>query len=83
MSDGSDEIRWMTVEEASTYLRITRATLYAYMKDGKLPYYYLAGTHNRRLKKSDVDALLVIGRPEDIDTISEPSNEGDPLRNKN
>lgn len=78
MNEETEEIRWMTVDEASRYLRITRATLYAYMKDGKLPFYYLAGTRNRRIKKSDVDALLVLGRPEDIDTTSDSSEEPDP-----
>jgi excisionase family DNA binding protein len=68
MSEDTDDIRWMTVEEASKHLRITRATLYTYMKEGKLPFYYLAGTRNRRLKRSDVDALLVPGKPEDVDS---------------
>lgn len=65
MRGETDDIRWMTVDEASKYLRVTKATLYTYMKDGKLPYYYLAGTRHRRVKKSDVDALLILGKPED------------------
>lgn len=56
---------WMTVEEASTYLRVTANTLYNYMKDGRLPYFYLAGTRHRRVKRSDVERLLVPGKPED------------------
>lgn len=71
MTEGTEEIRWMTVDEASKYLRITRATLYAYMKDGKLPFYYLAGTRNRRIKKSDVDALLLPGKPGDIESLED------------
>lgn len=35
------------------------------MKNGRLPYYYLAGTRQRRVKKADLDALLVRGNPED------------------
>lgn len=65
MKDETEDIRWMTVDEASKYLRVTKATLYTYMKDAKLPFYYLAGTRHRRIKKSDVDALLLPGRPED------------------
>lgn len=71
MSQIIDEMRWFTVDEASEYLRITRATLYTYMKDGRLPFYYLAGTRNRRIKKSDVDALLILGRSEDIEIENE------------
>ena len=62
-----DDVRWMTVDEASKYLRVTKATLYNYMRDGKLPFYYLAGTRHRRVKRGDVDALLVHGKAEDID----------------
>lgn len=58
---------WMTVEEASTFLRVTPNTLYNYMKDGKLPYYYLAGTRHRRVKRKDVENLLVPGKPEEDD----------------
>lgn len=67
-----DDIRWMTVDEASKYLRVTKATLYTYMKEGKLPYFYLAGTRHRRVKKSDVDALLIPGKPED-DSLADSS----------
>lgn len=65
MTEDTESLIWMTVEEASTYLRVTPNTLYAYMKDGKLPYYYLAGTRNRRVKRQDVDALLVRALPEE------------------
>lgn len=71
MHEENEEIRWMTVEEASKHLRVTRATLYAYMKDGKLPFYYLAGTRNRRIKRSDVDALLILGKPTDIESLDD------------
>lgn len=56
---------WMTVDEASQYLRVTPNTLYNYMKDGRLPFFYLAGTRHRRVKRSDVERLLVPGKPED------------------
>jgi excisionase family DNA binding protein len=65
MNHEAEALIWMTVEEASTYLRVTPNTLYNYMKDGKLPYFYLAGTRHRRVKKKDVEALLVPGKPED------------------
>lgn len=58
---------WLSISEACSYLGISRPTLYVYMKDGRLPYYYLAGTKQRRLKKEDLDALLVRGSPEEAD----------------
>jgi excisionase family DNA binding protein len=73
MSDEIDDIRWMTVDEVSKYLRVTKATVYTYMKEGKLPYFYLAGTRHRRVKKSDVDALLIPGKPEE-DNLTDDSD---------
>lgn len=77
MSDNLDDVHWMTIDEASKYLRVTKATLYTYMKEKKLPYFYLAGTRHRRVKKSDVEALLIPGSPEDDSLVDnyEASNE--------
>ena len=57
--------RWLTVTEAAEYLSVTPATVYTYMKDERLPFSYLAGTRHRRIKKSDLEALLVPGNPND------------------
>lgn len=57
--------KWMDVSEAAAYLSVSKATLYAYMKDGRLPFFYLAGTRNRRIKQEDLDALLVPGHSTD------------------
>lgn len=59
----ADKNRLFDVSEACEYLRVSKATLYSYMKDGRLPFYYLAGTRQRRLRKTDLDALLVPGSP--------------------
>ena len=68
MAEQSENTKWMSVAEACAYLSVSKATLYLYMKDGRLPYYHLAGTHQRRVRKSDLEALLIPGRPEDVDT---------------
>lgn len=68
MTEKMENTKWMSVSAACEYLSVSKATLYLYMKDGRLPYYHLAGTHQRRVKKSDLDALLLPGRPEEIDS---------------
>ena len=58
---------WYSVPEASEYLGISKALLYNLMKGRKLPFYYISGTRQRRLKKEDLDALLVPGNPDEAD----------------
>ena len=65
MIQHSDTTQWYTVAEACDYLRISKTTIYDYMKTQRLPFFYLAGTRNRRLKKQDLDALLEPGDPMD------------------
>lgn len=55
--------KWYDVAGACEYLCVSKATLYRYMADGRLPFYHLADTKNRRVKKSDLDALLVLVDP--------------------
>ena len=66
MTDPIDDV-WFDIPGALEYLKISKSTLYECMKDGRMPYYYIKGTRQRRLKKSDLDALLVMGKPEDVD----------------
>lgn len=68
MSECNDNAIWFTVSEACDYLRVSKSTIYEYMKDERLPFFYLAGTRNRRLKRDDLDALLERGNPDDLDT---------------
>lgn len=58
--------RWMSLTEAAKYLDVSKGTLYTYMNDGRLPFYYIKGSNQRRIKKSDMDALLVPGKPGDL-----------------
>lgn len=76
MSHPFDDVYWFGVSEACKYLSVSKRTLYNYMQDGRLPFYYLAGTRQRRLKREDLDRLLVPGNPNDsltdeIDDIDE------------
>lgn len=67
MGEGTHDDVWFDIDGAMIYLKISRTTLYAAMKDGRLPYFYIKGTRQRRLKKSDLDNLMVSGNPEDVD----------------
>ncbi len=72
MVERPDPDRWMTPAEAAKYLGISRTSLYTYMGDGRLPFYYIRGSNQRRIKKSDLDALLVPGNPEDLNAQALP-----------
>jgi excisionase family DNA binding protein len=67
MSACEESTSWYTVAEACEYLKVSNSTLYAYMKDRRLPFFYLAGTRQRRLRKRDLDALLQPGNPDELD----------------
>lgn len=71
MAEIHDGIIWLTVPEAQEYLKVSKATLYNLMKDGRLPFYYIVGTRQRRIKRSDLDALLQPGNPEDLGSSDE------------
>lgn len=67
MSESHDGTVWLTVPEAQTYLKVSKPTIYNLMRDGRLPFYYIVGTRQRRVKQTDLDALFRLGRPEDLD----------------
>ena len=71
MSIDEMNAKWYTVAEACEYLSVSNSTLYTYMKDNRLPFFYLAGTRQRRLRKSDLDALLSPGDPDELDVSEE------------
>jgi excisionase family DNA binding protein len=66
MVEVNDDILWLTVPEAQAYLKVSKPTIYQMMRDGRLPFYYIKGTNQRRVKKSDVDSLLILGTPGDL-----------------
>lgn len=55
--DCGDE--WFTVPQAVQYTKISRSKLYSLMAEHTLPYYHVTGTDHRRLKKTDLDKLMV------------------------
>lgn len=69
MEELVDNDRWMSIAEVMKYLGVSRATLYTYMNDGRLPFYYIKGTNQRRIKRSDVDALMILGKPGEAGTL--------------
>lgn len=69
MGDQLTDRTWLSVVDACEYLGISKPTLYKYMKDERLPYYVLAGTSQRRIKKEDLDALLIRGKPSEVEEV--------------
>lgn len=53
-----------TVDEAAEFLRVSRPTIYRWMREGLLHYYMLPGA-SRRIKREDLERLLKPGSPED------------------
>ncbi|MBM3135232.1 MAG: helix-turn-helix domain-containing protein, partial [Chloroflexi bacterium] len=52
----STTMEWLTVNEAATYLKVARTTIYRWVKEKKLPLYQL-GDRLVRLRREDLDAL--------------------------
>ena len=52
---------WFTPNQAAAYLKVNRRTLYGLMASGRLPYYQMPGSGRRRIRREDLDALLVPG----------------------
>jgi excisionase family DNA binding protein len=73
MSETRDTTLWLTVPEAREYLKVSKTTLYNLMKDRRLPFYYISGTRQRRVKQADLEALLQLGNPDELDTADEDS----------
>ena len=51
---------WMTIDEAASYLKVSRRTLYRWMSSRELPFFELAaGAVARRIRREDLEDLLV------------------------
>jgi len=57
----ADQDEWLTISEAAERLKVSRRMLYRYMNAGELPYYQVGSSGRRRIKKADLEALLVPG----------------------
>lgn len=58
----SDEITWMSTQEAARRLGITTRTLYRFVDEGQLPAYKMGRVF--RLQQADVDAFIERSRIE-------------------
>jgi len=54
---------WLTLPEAAAYLKVSKPTIYRFCSEGCLPFYKLAGTGQRRFRRSDLDGLLILSQP--------------------
>lgn len=52
------QTEWLTMSEASSYLKVTRATLYRWAREGRLRLYKL-GARATRVRRSDLDRMAV------------------------
>ena len=66
MKTGCDQSVWFDIPGATEYLKVSKSTLYECMKDGRLAYYYIEGTRQRRLKREDLEKLMKLGAPDEI-----------------
>jgi excisionase family DNA binding protein len=58
----SDEITWMSTQEAANRLGVTTRTLYRFVDEGLIPAYKMGRVF--RLQRSDVDAFIEQSRVE-------------------
>lgn len=54
----SSERRWLTIEEAAEYLRVSRRTIYRWVHDGLLPGYRAGPRGPWRFRQEDLDGLM-------------------------
>ena len=59
MERSTPHSEWLKISEACLMLKVSRRTLYTYMKSGDLPYYQLRGSGHRRIRVEDLEALLI------------------------
>lgn len=52
---------WLTIEEASKILGVSKVSIYRWSKSGELPIYKVV--HKSRVKKSDVERILADIKP--------------------
>lgn len=49
---------WLTVNEAAHHLKVSRATLYRMIEDGRVKAYEIPGSKRKRFKQEELDAIL-------------------------
>ena len=69
------ENEWMTIPQAIAYTKLSRTTLYRLMDEGILPFYRVAGTRQRRFKRSELDQLMIREEPGQSATVFDDDDE--------
>ncbi|MBI2909758.1 MAG: helix-turn-helix domain-containing protein [Chloroflexi bacterium] len=46
---------WFTVEEAASYLRVSKRTIYKLTQEGRLPAFRIGEERHRRFRREDLD----------------------------
>lgn len=70
---------WMTPKEAMNYLKVSKATFYRMVKDGRIVAYVLTGTDEKRYRQDELDALLSPA-PKGAATAETPQGTDTPIR---
>jgi excisionase family DNA binding protein len=52
---------WMTVDETAKYLSLSRATIYQYVREARIPYIKVPGSNQIRFSRHDIDAWMSKG----------------------
>lgn len=55
MARGGD--KWLTVDEAASYLRVSRRMIYKLTQQGRLPAYLIGEGRHRRYRRQDLDRV--------------------------
>jgi excisionase family DNA binding protein len=58
VGDESEHQQWLTVDQAATYLQVSKAAVYKWVRQGLLAYYELPSGRGRRYRRDDLDRLL-------------------------
>jgi excisionase family DNA binding protein len=53
---------WMSVDQASSYLSVARATIYKWVHEGRVPHHKIPGSGLVRFRASELDQWIEIGR---------------------
>lgn len=60
------ERRWLTIEEAAEYLRVSKRTIYRWLHDGLLPGYRAGPRGPWRFLREDLDGMMRRVAPKEV-----------------
>jgi excisionase family DNA binding protein len=62
---------WITVDQASSYLNIARATLYKWVHEGAIPHHKLPGSSPVRFRVSELNEWIRRGHNGSSETVNQ------------